>query len=161
MCHHINGNCLYINWLRPHCRITTRLPCCALTFRSFKTDTAFCFHFSFFSFCLADIKECSVCSNGKVVMLTSVMQQHSKIRQLLEDRHLCGDARVFQLKWHWEGSLHWTHLIYTIRWCFWQLLSVIIHACSAGLDKWDTWQSQPRSVWGCSFSTKDSRDHTK
>lgn len=48
MCHHINGNCLYINWLRLHCRITTRLPCCALTFRSFKTDTAFCFLFSFF-----------------------------------------------------------------------------------------------------------------
>lgn len=42
------------------------------------------------------IKERSICRNGKVVTPTSAMQRRSEIRQLPEDRHLCGDAWVFQ-----------------------------------------------------------------
>lgn len=39
-CHYINAYCLYGNWLRPCCRITTRFPCCARTLKSVKTDIA-------------------------------------------------------------------------------------------------------------------------
>lgn len=105
-CRSITAHCLYDNWLSPYCRITTRFPCCARTLRSVKTDAAASAWLSL---------ECSVCWNGKVVTPTSALQQHIEIRQLPEDRHLCGDAWVFS-KWNDTQRPLSTERIAVVQW---------------------------------------------
>lgn len=91
---HINTCFLHDNWQRSHYRITTRLPGCARTLQSIKTDMA---AFAW----LVITRALGLLRRKGCYTHISVMRWHSEIRQLLEDRHLSCDAWVFQ---NWNAT---------------------------------------------------------